>query len=299
MRRAGWTRAEELTLRNSWGIVVSAVFHRSDSAAPVSPLFLFGRCEAFAYEPQVGGSASHRHHVRFWPTPADWVLPGGRRLDWLAAGTFDRAVGLSLFTLQVTHKVDADIDAERDHVVQTVTQHVAQARSEVLEDFVSAFHSRIGGGDVVRTDGDLVVLDLTAVPVPPDTDRPPVPASSWWASRLPAPALLIAGVLGLAKAAGGVLTGGVTPPVSAAVILLWVGLGADVADGRLHRGRGGPARGVQRDRGASEPGPAGLCRGLGADPGRRQLRRGTPLGGPHGRVRRQSLRTRNIRFWRE
>ncbi|TXR56747.1 LssY C-terminal domain-containing protein [Quadrisphaera setariae] len=166
MTAAGWTRADEVTLRTSWGIVVSALLRRPYPSAPVSPLLLFGRVQAFAYEMQVGGDASRRHHVRFWPTPPGWVLPGDHRVDWLAAGTFDRAVGLSLFTLQVTHKIDADIDVERDHVVVTLQRGVPQARTEVLRHFVAAFHSRNGGGDVVRTDGSLVVLDLTDLPGP-------------------------------------------------------------------------------------------------------------------------------------
>ncbi len=95
MTGAGWTRADDLTLRSARGIVASAVLRRSYPAAPVSALLLFGRLQAFAYEMEVGGDASRRHHVRFWPTPPGWVLPGGHHVDWLAAGTYDRAVGLS------------------------------------------------------------------------------------------------------------------------------------------------------------------------------------------------------------
>ena len=52
------------------------------------------------------------------------------RVDWLAAGTFDTAVGLSLFTLQVTHRIDADTDIERDHIVQTVTSGDARVAGD-------------------------------------------------------------------------------------------------------------------------------------------------------------------------
>ena len=33
------------------------------------------------------------------------MLPGGYAVGWLAAGTYDRSVGLSWFTLQITHKI--------------------------------------------------------------------------------------------------------------------------------------------------------------------------------------------------
>lgn len=162
---AGWTRADDVTLASSWRIVTSTVTRRSYDEAPVSPLFLFGRQQDFGYQQEVEGNPARRHHVRFWRTPEGWLLPGGRRVDWLAAGTFDRAVGFSLFTLQVTHKIDADIDVERDHIVATVLAANPDARVEVLHDFSTGYHSRNGGGDSIRTDGDLPIIDVRAVAV--------------------------------------------------------------------------------------------------------------------------------------
>ena len=164
MQSASWTRADRVTLRTSWRIITSTITRRSYDEAPVSPLFLFGRMQDFAYQQEVAGNPAKRHHVRFWRTPEGWLLPGGTRVDWLAAGTFDRAVGFSLFTLQVTHKIDADIDIERDHITATVLQANPAAAVTVLRDFSTGYHSRNGGGDTIRTDGDLPILDLRALP---------------------------------------------------------------------------------------------------------------------------------------
>ncbi|WP_157502103.1 LssY C-terminal domain-containing protein [Leucobacter celer] len=163
MEQAGWIRADPVTLRSSWRIVTSTLTRRSYDRAPVSPLFLFGRMQDFAYQQEVEGNPAKRHHVRFWHTPENWLLPGGARVDWLAAGTFDRAVGFSMFTLQITHKIDADIDVERDYVVDTVMGANPAARHEVLADFSTGYHSRNGGGDSIRTDGDLPILDLNGL----------------------------------------------------------------------------------------------------------------------------------------
>ncbi len=160
MRSASWTRADRVTLRTSWRIIASTVTRRSYDEAPVSPLFLFGRMQDFAYQQEVAGNPAKRHHVRFWRTPDGWLLPGGTRVDWLAAGTFDRAVGFSLFTLQVTHKIDADIDIERDHIISTVQGARPEVGLTILRDFSTGYHSRNGGGDSIRTDGHLPVLDL-------------------------------------------------------------------------------------------------------------------------------------------
>lgn len=168
MLRAGWTQADRVTLRSSWGIIVSTITRRSYDEAPVSPLFLFGRVQDFAYQQEVEGNPAKRHHVRFWRTPEDWLLPGGARVDWLAAGTFDRAVGLSLFTLQITHKIDADTDVERDYVVNTVLAGDPRVAVQTLVDFSTGYHSRNGGGDSIRTDGALPILDVRAVSTEPE-----------------------------------------------------------------------------------------------------------------------------------
>ena len=203
MLRAGWTRADELTIRSSWRIVVSSVLRRPYPEAPVSSLFLFGQRQAFAYQQEVDGNPAQRHHVRFWPVPDGWKLPGGFEVQWLAAATYDKAVGISLFTLQVTHRVDADIDIERDYVIDTVRYAVPDASLRVITDYSSAFTTRNGGGDVVRTDGSLPILDLTTLQAP-ETDRvqPATDALSRAVShRVPPPTLLAAAAMSMGKAA--------------------------------------------------------------------------------------------------
>jgi hypothetical protein len=163
MRRANWIRADEVTLASSWRIISSTLRRRSYDEAPVSPLFLFGHQQDLAYQQEVEGNPAKRHHVRFWRTPEGWLLPGGRRVDWLAAGTFDRAVGFSLFTLQITHKIDANTDIERDHIVSTLRAADEPVEVELLRDFSTGYHARNGGGDTIETDGDLPVIDVRSV----------------------------------------------------------------------------------------------------------------------------------------
>lgn len=84
-------------------------------------------------------------------------------MDWLAAGTYDRSVGLSLFTLQITHKIDENIDIERDYIVETVRRNSPKVSVTNLRDFSTGYHSRNGGGDTIQTDGNLPVLELAKV----------------------------------------------------------------------------------------------------------------------------------------
>jgi len=166
MTRAGWTRADDLTLASGLQIVRSTLRRRSYTKAPVSPLLLFDRPQDFAYQQEVAGRPSKRHHIRFWRAPEGWMLPGGYPVGWLAAGTYDRSVGLSLFTLQITHKIEANTDVERDHITNTITSSSPEVVVEIIRDFSTGYHSRNGGGDLIQTDGDLPIIDVQRIDAP-------------------------------------------------------------------------------------------------------------------------------------
>ncbi len=210
MRRAGWHRADEITVASSWGIVMSTLLRRSYPTAPVSTLTLFGRRQDVAYQQEVENNPKQRHHVRFWHTPPDWLLPGGRHIDWLGAGTYDTNVGLSLFTLQVTHRIDENTDIERDYVVSSVREASPEVRVEDLPHFTTGYHSRNGGGDQFITDGNLPILhlediDATAHDLPDDVSAnlPPVegPSAPQEVLRRAPISIVLAAVLSLATTA--------------------------------------------------------------------------------------------------
>ncbi|WP_017197327.1 LssY C-terminal domain-containing protein [Arthrobacter sp. M2012083] len=183
MESAKWTKADDVTFASSRRIISSTIFRRSYSEAPVSPLYLFDRQQDFAYQQEVDNNPGKRHHVRFWRCPEGWLLPGGHKVDWLAAGTYDRSVGFSLFTLQITHKIEQNTDVERDHIVSTVSAAEPAVSVQVIKDFSTGYHSRNGGGDSISTDGDLPIVDARSVLVPADQlprrtdsrDRRPAP----------------------------------------------------------------------------------------------------------------------------
>lgn len=160
MEESGWSLAEPLTITSSVKMVIASVFGRNYPNAPVSKLFLFGNSEDLAFQRQIGDNPRKRHHVRFWKTPDDWRLPGGTRADWLAAATYDKNVGLSLFTGQITHKIDADVDQERDFLLRTLEKSSLLGTVSVIEHFTSSYHSRNGGGDRIHTDGSLPFVTI-------------------------------------------------------------------------------------------------------------------------------------------
>jgi hypothetical protein len=65
-------------------------------------------------------------------------------------------------TFQVTHRISADIDGERDFIVKSLSDQSPTVSVEVIRNFSTGYHSRNGGGDMIATDGDLPVVDLRA-----------------------------------------------------------------------------------------------------------------------------------------
>ncbi|HET8558888.1 MAG TPA: LssY C-terminal domain-containing protein [Marmoricola sp.] len=222
MTAAGWTRADPVTLESSLKIVRTTLSRRSYAEAPVSPLHLFERQQDFAYQQEVDGNPSQRHHVRFWRCPDGWRLPGGRPVDWVAAGTYDRSVGLSLMTFQVTHRIAKDIDVERDHIVETLQAAEPQASVDRIRHFASGYHARNGGGDQMVTDGDLPVVDLRRVEAPAQLRLAPVTDSR---DKRPASTSFSAGVSWLRGLVGIAL---------AVIILLDPTANPDLAGGTAH-----------------------------------------------------------------
>jgi hypothetical protein len=157
MLAGGWHPADPITLKSSLRIAESSIFHRAYIDAPVSNLFLYGRKEDLAFEKPAGPDASKRHHVRFWKAPA--VDDKGRPC-WFGAVTFDRSVGLSHTTGQITHHIAADLDTERDALIDDL-QHAGRIdRVDWKDDFQPQGNGRNGGGDRWQTDKRLPVAVL-------------------------------------------------------------------------------------------------------------------------------------------
>jgi hypothetical protein len=172
---AGWSRPAPIDVRSSVAIAESVLLGRPDPNAPVSNLYVFGRKEDLAFELEVGDSARQRNHVRFWRSDA--TVDG--RPVWLGAASFDRGVGLSDRTGQITHHIGADVDAERDRVMADLTR-AGQLRTVFQVTGIGpTLVGHNGGGDRYYTDGEMDVGVLRT------TDAPPVAAPQVLASPPP------------------------------------------------------------------------------------------------------------------
>ena len=168
MHEAGWFPADPITLKSSIAIIGSVLLDRPYTHAPVSPLYYDGRVQDLAFEKPDGRSADRRHHVRFWQ-----VLDKGTegRPVFIGAVTFDRSVGLSRYTAQVTHHIAPDIDSARDGLTADLRQACVVEAVYQVTGIGAALNGRNGEGDSYWTDGEISIARLT--PDAQTTDVPP------------------------------------------------------------------------------------------------------------------------------
>ena len=159
MLAAKWLPADPITLKSSLKIATGTLLHRSYADAPVSNLYLWGRKQDLAFEQPYGKNPRRRHHVRFWRSEK---LDDDARPRWFGAATFDTKVGFSHTTGQITHHIDADVDAERDKLLADLNQTPLLAAVRWIEGFQEKLAGKNGGGDPYHTDGRLPVVIVAA-----------------------------------------------------------------------------------------------------------------------------------------
>jgi hypothetical protein len=171
---AGWYPADPITLKTSLEIAESVLLHWQYTDAPVSNLFYDGRQQDLAFEKPVGGSADERHHARLWMT----LKKGAeQRPVWLGSATFDRGVGISRYTGQITHHIAPNIDAERDLVIAELSRAGVLMQIYQVSGIGPTINSRNGEGDRYFTDGEITVGVI----------RPQTMAEGGLADRKPSP----------------------------------------------------------------------------------------------------------------
>jgi LssY C-terminus len=84
---------------------------------PMSHLYLFDRMQDFGYEQaQAFSVVASRHHFRMWKAPFTW---NGETV-YVGAGTHDIGFEKDIRTGHLTHKIDPEVDLERENIGQSL-----------------------------------------------------------------------------------------------------------------------------------------------------------------------------------
>jgi hypothetical protein len=115
---AGWVKVDANVKETVLNGFLLSMSKESYLAMPMSPLYLFGRQQDYgwAHAEPISVVAS-RNHLRIWKASFE---VNGRTL-WVGAATHDVGFEKDQRNNRLTHKIDPNIDLERDYVEKTLT----------------------------------------------------------------------------------------------------------------------------------------------------------------------------------
>jgi hypothetical protein len=164
--KAGWLTPVRGSVRTVTREIFDGLSDRQAAAAPLSSQYFEGRRQDVAYE-LAGPNARYRHHARFW------LLDNSAHL-WIGAATKDVGVKVNPLKGRFTHRIDPDIDGERDRIVEELEATDCADLIDYAPVPGAAMHGRNASGQVFVTDGRAAVVRirpcgsaLAATPAPP------------------------------------------------------------------------------------------------------------------------------------
>jgi hypothetical protein len=123
-----------------------------DVFPPVSREYLFGRAQDAAFLRQLSFLRS-RHHFRLWRAP--FAGPAGEQV-W--AGTANLDASLVFLRRRFVHRIDPEIDRERDFILATLRSAPDVVRTLTIERGAAERTGKDSNGYGYRTDGRILVM---------------------------------------------------------------------------------------------------------------------------------------------
>jgi LssY C-terminus len=154
---AGWVKVDADVRETLLNGAIASLSKESYLTMPMSPLYLFGRPQDYgwAHAEPIAVVAS-RNHLRIWKAP--FTLKG--QTLWIGAATHDIGFEKDRRNDGVTHRIDPDIDLERQYVGKTLS-------GAGLVDQVSHFlpihpmkEAKTATGGSFHSNGEVLVLKL-------------------------------------------------------------------------------------------------------------------------------------------
>ncbi len=156
-QNAGWVQVDSSKQDAVVHGLLSTLQHKAYLEMPMSTLYLFGRPQDLSYaraDPIT--VAAERHHLRIWKTTE---TVNGRPL-WVGSSTHDIGFERDQRNNGVTHKIDPEIDKERDFLQQTFAAAGALQAAAYVTPTDPLLTAKTATGGSFQSDGRIVVLVL-------------------------------------------------------------------------------------------------------------------------------------------
>ncbi len=158
LEAAGWQPVDRSTSEAILTAILVTLDKKVYVSLPMSELFLFDRAQDFGY---ARGDpirvVAERHHFRLWEAP--WQTDDGQDI-WLGAGTYDAGFEEHQRSGDITHKIDPEVDKERDYIAATLRAAGRVAGFGYARPPQPIRESTTAHGGPFRSDGRIALLLL-------------------------------------------------------------------------------------------------------------------------------------------
>jgi LssY C-terminus len=124
---------------------------------PMARFYVFGRAQDYSYAmPDPASILNRRHHLRIWKT--DYEVDG--KPIWVGAATHDVAIVIDKRRVRFDHRIDPQVDAERDFIASNLTQTLMVTDKEYLASADPVFEAQTTRGQTYYSDSRMLLLEL-------------------------------------------------------------------------------------------------------------------------------------------
>jgi LssY C-terminus len=172
--QAGWVRVDKSKPAVIfWHLLCQRTHY---TKLPMAKYYVFGRVQDYSYAmPDPASILNRRHHLRIWRT--DYEVDG--KPIWVGAATHDVAIVIDKRRVRFDHRIDPQVDAERDFIASNLAQTLLVTHKEYLASADPVFEAQTTRGQTYYSDSRMLLLELDQV-------KPGSPAllgnNSWSAS---------------------------------------------------------------------------------------------------------------------
>ena len=156
--QAGWVQVDKTRRDAVLHGIIASISKESYTELPMSELYLFGRPQDYGLahaEPFT--VVATRHHLRLWKT----ALAAGGSTIWAGAGTHDIGLEKDQRNGGTTHKIDPDVDKEREFIAQSLKATGLVAKMTYMMPSHPVKDARTATGGSFHSDGRTLILFLT------------------------------------------------------------------------------------------------------------------------------------------
>jgi hypothetical protein len=160
---AGWVKTEKCRPAAFWHLLRQRNHY---AKLPMATLYVFGRAQTYSFAlPDPSSIVARRHHLRIWRT--DYEMDGIP--VWVGAATHDVALQIEMQKLRIVHRIDPQVDAERDFIAGNLSETRLVAHEEYLHCINPVFKGTTATGGNYYSDSRMLLMELKQVkPGSPD-----------------------------------------------------------------------------------------------------------------------------------